>query len=116
MTDMTSHAFQKAFRKFTEKLSEEHLEEFLSFGSFQDVDMCIQKLEDKLLQSKMQRYLARLRPYLEGLQQYTKVIDVIIQINPSTMAIVWGCTRFILQVRTEMLNRRCNPSTDAEEL
>ncbi|KAF8465683.1 hypothetical protein BDZ91DRAFT_794710 [Kalaharituber pfeilii] len=97
MNDTTSQAFLKAFRKFTEKLSKEHLEEFLNLGSMKDVYMCIQQLEDKLKQNKTQRYLARLNPYLEGLQQYAKVIDVIVQIRPEIMAIVWGCTRFILQ-------------------
>ncbi|KAF8465685.1 hypothetical protein BDZ91DRAFT_849190 [Kalaharituber pfeilii] len=103
MDETTSRAFQKALDNFTAKLSKEQIEEFQNSGSIRDVYICIEALEEKHRQSRTLRYLARVNPYLEGLQQYAKVIDVIVQIKPEIMAIVWVCMRFILQAASDHL-------------
>ncbi|KAF8465673.1 hypothetical protein BDZ91DRAFT_220674 [Kalaharituber pfeilii] len=103
MNDTTSRAFQKALENFMAKLSKEQLKEFQDFGSIQHVYICTKELQDKHKQNRTERYLARLNPYLDGLQQYAKVIDVLVQIRPEIMAIIWGCTRFVLQAASAHL-------------
>ena len=39
-----------------------------------------------------------LRPFVEGLERYTGIIDTMVQSNPALSALVWGGVKFVLVV------------------
>lgn len=39
-----------------------------------------------------------LRPFVEGLERYTGIIDTMVQRNPALSALVWGGVKFVLVV------------------
>ncbi|KAF8466383.1 hypothetical protein BDZ91DRAFT_725301 [Kalaharituber pfeilii] len=104
MNTTTSKALHTALINFKAKLSEEQHKDFAQFGSIDEVYRCAKEIQEQQKKKGLTRNLQRLKPYIEGLTQYAKVIDVFVQAKPEIMALVWGSTRFILQIASAHLS------------
>jgi nitrate/nitrite-specific signal transduction histidine kinase len=45
------------------------------------------------------RYTKKIEPFLKGVEQYGKAIDVFVNVYPEVLSLIWGSARLILHVR-----------------
>lgn len=89
-------AFQRALANFTARLTKEELENF-KLSSLSDVQIAVQKIQDEQGRRKSMMNLTRIQGFLEGMDQYGKVIEVFLNAS-SLLCFIWGPMKFILQV------------------
>ncbi|KAK0631420.1 hypothetical protein B0T14DRAFT_2863 [Immersiella caudata] len=90
-----------AFRRSLEKFRREHIKgaasAVLQFTDLADLKSSIKKIQDEQAPRKEARNLARLRDFLDGMEQYEKIIEVFLN-SSEYLAFVWGPMKFLLQV------------------
>jgi hypothetical protein len=95
--DLAEDAFNSAKQAFRDSLADPNLyNEILSTTTIADVYKLTAKLQEDAASQKGLRYLARIRPFLEGLSAYAGVLDTFIQVKPDFLALIWGPIRLIL--------------------
>ncbi len=75
-------------------------------GAAQQSQTCAQELSAfiaslervKTRESKTVRIAEKLRPFVTGLSQYTKTLDIVIQAAPAAALVLYGGARLVLQV------------------
>ena len=91
-----SRIFEDALSDFKKGLSQKELEQ-LQCVDFKDVEETIEKIEhDQNMRKKMQN-LARIKPFIEGMRQYGKIIEVFL--NTSIIAYIWVSLRTLYLLR-----------------
>jgi hypothetical protein len=73
--------------KATAGLSKDELQDF-QFTKLEDVQAAMITLQQRQSQSKKLRFMRRLSPFLETIEEYGKVIDIFVQ-TPDVLAFVW---------------------------
>jgi len=82
-----SKIFEDALRDFKKGLSKKELAQF-QWVDFKDVEETIKDIErDQKMKKKMQN-LARIKPFLEGMKQYGKIIEVFLNTS-NIIAFIW---------------------------
>ncbi|KAK6504469.1 hypothetical protein TWF506_002664 [Arthrobotrys conoides] len=91
--------FDEALQSFQSQLS---AEQKLQFGSTsrKDVEILAIKLQDEQKSRKSHRALGLLRPFIDGLSGYAKIIEVFAQTS-EILSFVWGPIKFLLQIGTQ---------------
>jgi len=82
-----SKIFEDALSDFKKGLSNRELAQF-QFVDFKDVEETIKSIERNQKMKKKMQNIARIKPFLEGMRQYGKIIEVFL--NASTIvAYIW---------------------------
>ena len=90
--------FEEAASDFAQRLSQKELDTF-NRTTYAHVKQEILKIQHDGETFKNMRNLNRLRSFLEAMEQYSKVIEVFLNVN-QFVGLVWGPLKFLLQVRS----------------
>lgn len=86
-------SFSRGLADFHRRLSVEQIEEF-QFATFESLQEVIQKIQKEQAQSQSLRNLTKIRPFVNGLVQYSKIIELFINMQPLVAAIWVSLTKF----------------------
>jgi len=78
-------AFVRALDAFRANLTPEDREDF-QYTKLEDLQTAIQDIQEK--QGRKSQNLARMKPFLEGMQQYGKIVEVFLNVS-NVIAFVW---------------------------
>jgi hypothetical protein len=80
-------SFSRGLADFHKRLSAEQIEEF-QFATFESLQEAIQKIQKEQAQSQSLRNMTKIRPFLNGLVQYSTTIELFINMQP-LLAAIW---------------------------
>jgi hypothetical protein len=80
-------SFTRGLADFQKRLSAAQIEEF-QFATFQSLQEAIHKIQKEQAQRQSFRNLNKIRPFLDGLTQYSKIIELFINMQP-LLAAIW---------------------------
>lgn len=107
-----AQAFESVLEEFKKGLKKRDQETF-EFTTFNDLTNSIVDLQTKQYELRELQNQNRLRPFLEVIEQYGKLVEVFYNGN-AIMAFVWGPIKFLLQV-TSTYNAAFNELLDTYE-
>ena len=84
--------FDLARKEFLSNFSEEEKESFSKFTSIDDVYDATDEIQQKQAKTQTLQNLKKIQPYIECLNQYSGVVETIVQIKPDFLAIIWVFT------------------------
>ncbi|KAJ5826601.1 NACHT nucleoside triphosphatase [Penicillium robsamsonii] len=94
-----SGAFQNAKQEFLASLKDPSLfDSVLNVTSMQDVYKFTTQLQEKQSKSNGLRNLGKIKPYLDRLKEYARVIEVFVSAKPEILALIWGPIKLLLQM------------------
>ena len=79
-------ARQEFLRDFPDN---EYVQAFSQFTSIDDVYNATDEIQKKQGESRMLQNLAKIQPYLTCLDQYATVLDIVVQVQPDILALIW---------------------------
>ena len=85
--------FQRALARFKGHLSLAEQEEF-GFTTLEDVQRTIAQIQDTQGSERRMRNLTRIKAFLEGMEQYGKVVEVFLNTS-DILAFVWVRRHFL---------------------
>ena len=77
--------FIRASQAFQSELSSEDRDDF-AYTTLEDLQQAIQEIQSK--QGRKSQNLARMKPFLEGIQQYGQIVEVFLNVS-NLIAFVW---------------------------
>jgi hypothetical protein len=83
-------AFDRAANRFLAKFTDEERKKY--FGqptSIDDIWDLLADLQAKQSSREGLKNMARIEPFINGMTQYSKVIEVFIQVKPDILALIW---------------------------
>lgn len=90
---MTSHAladaFESAKKEFLSQLPKGIPSRFEEFTTINEVYKAAEEIQAAQASTRTRRNLGKIRPFLECLRQYGKVIDTIVAVKPDVLALIW---------------------------
>ena len=89
-------SFDTAFRRLRDQVSP-HDEHLFSSTTMEDVRKAALEIEDQLQQRRTLRGFVRIRPFLNGIEQYSGVVEVLCQGTPY-LPFLWAPIKLFLQV------------------
>jgi hypothetical protein len=93
-------AFEAAKNKFLSSLSAQEAATLGSPHTAEDVLTEVRNAEENhRKKSTTRRYTKKIEPFLKGVEQYGKAIDVFVNVYPEALSVIWGSARLILHVR-----------------
>ena len=95
----TSLAFEEAFHEFKSDPATEKLLEGDYLSSPAELRLTIKNIEEKQGSRKLILGLRRLKPLIEGLEKYSKIVEVFVNVKPDILAFIWGPIKTCLLVR-----------------
>jgi hypothetical protein len=96
--DPVCYAFDAAKREFQAQLKDPDLyDEILKTTTIDQVYDFTDRLQEEQAKNGHLRHLAKIEPYLEGLREYAKVIEVFAQVSPDILCLIWGPIKLLLQ-------------------
>jgi len=78
-----------AFDRFKDTISQDHAYEFAS-TNLEDVWKAVREIDSSQRQRQSAQNLARIKPLLEGIEKYAKVMEVLCNSTPY-LPYVWVC-------------------------
>lgn len=88
MAELDESAFSRVLSAFQRRLSPQDFSNF-QFTTLDDLKAEITNIQEIQAQRRGFRNLNRVRPFLNGIEQYSKVIEVFVNAKPDIMAFVW---------------------------
>ena len=82
-----SRIFEEALSDFKKGLSKKELAQF-QYADFKDVEDTIKDIEHDQGAKKRMQNIARIKPFLDAMNQYGKIIEVFLN-NSSIIAYIW---------------------------
>jgi hypothetical protein len=82
-------SFTSSLTDFQTRLTASQIEEF-QFSTFQTLQEAIDKIQKEQVHKNSIRNLNKIRPFLNGLSQYAKVIELFVNMEP-LLAAIWVC-------------------------
>ncbi|KAF8535606.1 hypothetical protein BDD12DRAFT_854662 [Trichophaea hybrida] len=98
----TTGPFGLVLSRFKLSLTADETKDF-QFTSLRDVEDVIENIQEKQKATKMIRNVNRLKPFLDAMDQYGKVVEVFLNMS-GVVAFVWGPLKFLLLVFDTVLN------------
>lgn len=92
----TKDSFESILEDFKQDLSHKEAEDF-QFVTLKEVEETALRIQKDQESTKSMKNMARIRPFLEAMEQFGKVIDVFLNAS-QFVCFIWGPLRFILQV------------------
>ncbi|KAI1770697.1 hypothetical protein F4818DRAFT_431640 [Hypoxylon cercidicola] len=96
-------AFKSAKEDFKGKLKNPALYDFSKIVRIDDVYEEATKIQRAQAKTKTLRGLKRLEPLINGLKEYSAVVEVFVQVKPDVMSLVWGPLKLILQTSSSVI-------------
>ncbi|RYP21518.1 hypothetical protein DL765_002154 [Monosporascus sp. GIB2] len=97
-TDPIQVAFDFAKHEFKDKLKDDAVyDEVLKTTSIEQVYDFTDNLQKQQAEKGHLRHLSKIEPFLNRLEEYSKVIEVFVQAKPDIMALIWGPIKLLLQ-------------------
>ena len=88
MAEPDDSIFSHVLSAFRLRMSPQDISDFQS-TTFEDLKAEITAIQRKQAQRRGFRNLNRVRPFINGIEQYSKVIEVFVNAKPDIMAFVW---------------------------
>jgi hypothetical protein len=79
--------FNEALSHFTASLTDEQKDDF-TLTTLDDLQNAVLDIQERKTSSKTMRYVARMRPFLEAMDQYGKVVEVFLNAS-QFLAFIW---------------------------
>ncbi|KAI1488247.1 NACHT domain protein [Biscogniauxia mediterranea] len=96
--DPIQAAFQNAMSGFQAELKDEEVyNDILQITTIDQVYDATDKIQKEQAKRCHLRYLAKIGPYLDRLNEYAASIEVFVQVKPEVLALIWGPIKLILQ-------------------
>jgi hypothetical protein len=93
-------AFETAKNKFISSLSAQEVATLGTLHTAEDVLTEVRNAEENhRIKSSTRRYTKKIKPFLKGVEQYGKALDVFVNVYPEVLSLIWGSVRLILHVR-----------------
>lgn len=105
-------AFSHCLADFQRRLSTEQIDEF-QFATFQSLQESIENIQKEQAGRQSFRNLNKIRPFIDGLTQYSGIIELFINMQP-LLGAIWGPIKFCLQIASK-LNEAFDTLLDAYE-
>lgn len=83
------HAFTTAVDRFRQGLIGDEIKTFNHLTCEKDVWDSIEELQKEQASRNALRNMARIEPFITGIAQYARVIEVFVQVKPEIMALIW---------------------------
>lgn len=80
-------AFSRSLADFQKRLSAEQLKDF-QFATFQSLQEAIENIQKEQAERQCLRNLNKIRPFLNGLTQYSAIIELFVNMEP-LLAAIW---------------------------
>lgn len=90
MAQPNDSGFSGLLSAFRCRLSQQDINNFQS-TTLEDLREEITRIQKEQAQRRGFRNLNKVRPFLNGIEQYSKVIEVFVNAKPSIMAFIWVC-------------------------
>lgn len=84
----TSRAFERALLSFRNKLLHEEIQAFTG-TTLEDIRKQASAIQDLQEKKGMLRNMRRIQPLINGLTQFSGVIEVFVQSKPEVLAFIW---------------------------
>ena len=84
----TPPAFSRSLEAFKRQLSLQNVEAF-QFSTFTELKHAIDDIQKEQAQRRGYRNLNKIRPFLDFLQQYARVIEQFVSVKPDFLAFIW---------------------------
>ena len=84
----TPPAFSRSLEVFKRQLSPREAEAF-EFATFEEVRKAIDNIQNEQAHRRGYRNLNKIRPFLDFLQQYARVIEQFVSAKPDFLAFIW---------------------------
>ncbi|KAA6406931.1 MAG: hypothetical protein FRX48_09229 [Lasallia pustulata] len=94
--------FSRILNSFKTHLSQEDVDRF-KVATFNDLKSAVKDIQTEQAGRKSLRNLNKIRPYLDGLEQYAAVIEVFVNSKPDILAFIWGPIKFCLKIASNFL-------------
>ncbi|OAL38779.1 hypothetical protein AYO20_01985 [Fonsecaea nubica] len=98
---LVSSLFADASMDFKSKVPDHLVPTFDEIRTLQDLECAIRDIEASQGGRKSLRYLSKIKPYLNALDEYSKVIEVFVNAKPEIMAFVWGPIKLCLLIASK---------------
>lgn len=89
-------AFKSAKDDFKRSLKNPALYDFSRISTIDDVLEEATKIEKQQAKTKTLRGLTRIRPFINGLKEYSAVVEVFVQAKPDVLSLIWVYTSLFL--------------------
>ncbi|KAI0161115.1 hypothetical protein GGR52DRAFT_582536 [Hypoxylon sp. FL1284] len=96
-------AFQTTKEEFKRNLQSPASYDFSKIVRIEDVYDEATRIQREQAKTKTLRGLKRLEPLINGLKEYSAVVEVFIQVKPDVMSLIWGPLKLILQASSSVL-------------
>ena len=98
-TENVSIAFLTALSDFKAGLSDDGIDDVEISSSVSDLKIAISDVEKEQSKRKSLRNMGRLRPLIDALENYSKVVEVFVNVKPAVLAFIWGPIKLCVQVQ-----------------
>jgi len=96
---ITMDAFETAKSRFLSSLSAQEAATLGTPHTAEDVLSEVRNAEENhRKKSTTRRYAKNIEPFLRGIEQYGKAMDVFVNVYPEVLSLIWGSVRLILHV------------------
>ncbi|KAI0889136.1 uncharacterized protein GGS22DRAFT_153217 [Annulohypoxylon maeteangense] len=96
--------FKLAKEDFKRSLKNPALYDFSKLVSIDDVLEEAKKIERQQAKTRTLRGLRRVQPLINGLKEYSAIIEVFAQAKPDIISLIWGPLKFILQASSSVIS------------
>ena len=83
--------FEAAVKSFQEELPNRDEFDFRGIETIDDVYREISIIQEEQGRKRELRYMKRIEPFLNCLEQYSQVLDTFVQVKPNVLALIWVC-------------------------
>ncbi|KAI1326477.1 hypothetical protein F5Y16DRAFT_400366 [Xylariaceae sp. FL0255] len=98
-----TEAFESARKDFLKGLKKSSQYDFQRFGSAADVWDETDRIQKQQAATKTLRALKKIQPFVEGLEEYSRTIEVFVQVKSEILGLIWGPIKFILQISSSLI-------------
>ena len=96
--DPVQQVFDGVIQKFKTSLNNDGVfKEILKTTTIEEVYRLTNTLQEEQVKKGGLRDLARIQPFLDGLNAYAGVIEVFMQVKPNVIALIWGPIKLLIQ-------------------
>lgn len=81
--------FDNAVRDFQGEFRDQELFDFNSLHTADDLYGEIQKTQEEQGRNKQLRNMKKIQPLLDCLEHYSSVLETLVQVKPSVLALIW---------------------------
>jgi hypothetical protein len=93
-----SVGFSSVISDFRSALLQDGIDESEICSSLSELKTAIQDIEKQQSMRKSLRNIGRIRPLIHGLEAYSTIIEIFVNVKPDFLAFLWGPIKLCVQV------------------